>query len=175
MQEARTRYSAVSIVLHWAIFLLIFANVIFADWMEHAEGPSGLEYFQLHKTVGIAVLTLSLFRLVWRFTHPWPPLPEGMPGWERVLARGTHVAFYVLMIAVPLLGWAAASAAGAPGLNLPMAESRELAKSLGGLHKLMVTAIYVVLALHVAGALKHHFLDKDEVLSRMLPLFRPRR
>jgi len=62
-----------------------------------------------------------------------------------------------------------------PAPNLPIAQGKELSEALGGVHKLMVKAIYVVLALHVLGALKHHFLDRDEVLSRMLPLFRPRR
>jgi cytochrome b561 len=104
-----------------------------------------------------------------------------MPAWERLLARTTHVLFYGLMIGAPLLGWAAASAGGAPEVplygavpapNLPLPLNDNLADELGDLHKLMVKAIYVVLALHVLGALKHHFFDKDEVLHRMLPLFR---
>ena len=184
MPESRTRYSTVSIVLHWAIFILIFANVIFGDWMEEALPSEKLGYFQLHKSVGLTVLALSLVRLGWRFGHPWPSFPETMATWERWLARGTHILFYVLMIGVPLLGWAAVSAGGSPEVplygaipapNLPIAQGRDLSEALGGLHKTMVTAIYVVLAVHVLGALKHQFLDRDEVLHRMLPLIRPRR
>lgn len=104
-----------------------------------------------------------------------------MATWERIIARGTHILFYVLMMDAPLLGWAAASAGGAPetplfgalpGPNLPVPQGEELSETLGVLHKAMVKAIYVVLGLHVLGALKHHFLDKDEVLHRMLPLLR---
>jgi len=185
MREDRSRYSTVSILLHWTIFVLILANATFGGWMEDATAPAdGLRYFALHKSVGITILLLSLIRLGWRFAHPWPPFPGGMAQWERILARGTHILFYVLMIGAPLLGWAAASAGGAPEVplygavpapNLPIAQGKELSEALGGVHKLMVKAIYVVLALHVLGALKHHFLDRDEVLSRMLPLFRPRR
>lgn len=183
MQESRSRYSTVSMMLHWTIFVLIFANATFGGWMEDADGPAKLNYFQLHKSVGITVLVLSLFRLGWRITHPWPPFPDAMATWERVLARSTHILFYMLMIGVPLLGWAAASAGGAPEVplygavpapNLPLSENEDLSEALGGLHKAMVKAIYVVLGLHVLGALKHHFLDRDEVLSRMLPLFRRR-
>jgi cytochrome b561 len=161
MRENHSRYSTVSIVLHWTIAILIIANATFGGWMEDASDSEKLGYYQLHKSVGITILALSLIRLGWRFGHPWPAFPGGMPSWERLLARTTHILFYVLMIGAPLLGWAAASAGGAPEVPL-----------YGDIHKLMVKAIYVVLALHVLGALKHHFFDKDEVLHRMLPLFR---
>lgn len=179
MREARTRYSTVSIVLHWVIFALILANATFGGWMEDAAPSDKLGYFALHKSVGILVLVLSLLRLGWRIVHPFAPFPETMPGWERLLARGTHILFYILMIGAPLLGWAAASAGGAPAVplfdvlpwpNLPLPENEDLGEILGGVHKLMVKAIYVVLGLHVLGALKHQFLDRDEVLYRMLPL-----
>src|SRR3546814_765979 len=110
-------------------------------------------------------------------------LPAAMPRWERVLARGTHILFYVLMIGVPLLGWAAASAGEAPPVplygvvpapNLPVPLSHGLSETLGNIHKLMVKSIYLILALHVLGALKHHLFDRDEVLHRMLPIL-PRR
>lgn len=179
MREARTRYSAVSIVLHWTIFALILANATFGGWMEDAAPPDKLGYFALHKSVGILVLVLSLIRLGWRVAHPFAPFPDSMPRWERLLARGTHVLFYLLMIGAPLLGWAAASAGGAPavplfdvlpGPNLPLPKDADLREVLGGLHKLMVKAIYIVLVVHVLGALKHQFLDRDEILYRMLPL-----
>lgn len=181
MREARTRYSTVSIVLHWAIFALIFANATIGGWMEDAGPGDKLGHFQMHKSVGITILVMSLFRLGWRVAHPWPAFPDRMATWERILARGTHILFYVLMIGAPLLGWAAASAGGAPEVplygaipapNLPLPHGGGLSETLGGAHKLLVKVIYVVLAIHVAGALKHHFLDKDEVLHRMLPLLR---
>ncbi|ARS26442.1 cytochrome b [Sphingomonas sp. C8-2] len=179
MQESRFRYSTVSIIVHWTIFVLILANATFGGWMEDAPPSEKLGYYQLHKSVGITVLLLSLFRLGWRIAHPWPPFPEGMKLWERLFARGTHILFYVLMIGAPLLGWAAASAGGAPEVplygavpapNLPLPQGEQLSDAFGDWHKVMVKAIYVVLALHVLGALKHHFIDRDLVLHRMLPL-----
>lgn len=183
MREDRSRYSTISIVLHWLIFVLIFANATVGGWMEDAEGLQKFEHFQLHKSLGLAILALSLFRFGWRLTHRWPAFPDRMATWERVLARGTHIAFYVLMIGAPLLGWAAVSAGGAPetplfgmlpGPNLPIGQYEGLAGRLGDAHKTMVKAIYVLLALHVAGALKHHFIDRDDVLARMLPVLRRR-
>lgn len=185
MRENYRRYSTVSILLHWTIFALILGNATVGGWMEEASGSQRFEYLALHKSIGITVLALTLVRIGWRIAHPWPPFPDDMATWERVLARGTHIAFYALTLAVPLLGWAAVSAHGAPatdwfGLfpvgNLPIAESDAAGEQIGALHKLLVKAIYVVLALHVAGALKHHFLNRDVVLHRMLPLFpAPRR
>ncbi|MDK2759817.1 MAG: cytochrome b [Sphingopyxis sp.] len=181
MREHHSRYSTVSIVLHWTIAILIISNATFGGWMEDASDADKLGYYQLHKSVGITVLLLSLFRLGWRIGHPWPAFPATMAAWERVLARSTHVLFYVLMIGAPLMGWAAASAGGAPEVplygaipapNLPLPQSEALGNDLGSIHKMMVKAIYVVLVLHVLGALKHHFFDRDEVLHRMLPLFR---
>ncbi len=179
MREARSRYSTVSILLHWTIFVLIFANATIGGWMEEAAGPDKLSTYALHKSVGITVLVLSLVRLGWRFAHPFPPFPEHTPRWQRIAGRTTHALFYVLMIGAPLLGWAAASAGGAPATplfgaipwpNLPIGGGNDTGELLGGVHKLMVKAIYVVLGLHVLGALKHQFVDRDEVLHRMLPL-----
>jgi cytochrome b561 len=181
MREHHSPYSSVSIGLHWTIAILIIANATFGGWMEDAHDSEKLGYYQLHKSVGITILALSLVRLGWRIGHPWPAFPDGMPNWERLLARTAHILFYILMIGVPLMGWAAASAGGAPEVtlygaipvpNLPLPLSDDLADELGDIHKLMVKSIYVVLIFHVLGALKHHFLDKDEVLHRMLPLFR---
>lgn len=178
MRESRSRYSTVSIILHWTIFVLIFANATFGGWMEEAVPAEKLGYFQLHKSVGITILVLSLLRLGWRLAHPWPAFPDGMARWERIFARTTHALFYVLMIGAPLMGWAAASTGGAPevslfgflpGPNLPLAVNETLSETLGGIHKAMVKSIYVVLGLHVLGALKHQFFDRDNVLHRMLP------
>lgn len=164
MRETRSRYSTISIGLHWAIFVLIFVNANIGGRMEEAELPADAGYwFEWHRAVGLTVLGLSLIRLVWRFVHPWPPFPQAMPLWEKRLARATHAIFYVLMIGVPLMGLAAVSVG-----------DEALGDQLGDVHTLLVKAIYVVLALHVAGALKHHFIDKDEVLSRMLPIVKRR-
>lgn len=184
MRESERRYSTVSILLHWTIFALVLANATVGGWMDEADGPEKLRYFMFHKSIGMTVAALTLVRIGWRIAHPWPAFPDNMAMWERVLARGTHIAFYLLLLAVPLLGWAAASAGGAPpvdwfGLvpapNLPVPQSEALGDDLGETHKLLVKTVYLVLVLHVAGALKHHFLNRDLVLHRMLPLIPPMR
>ena len=186
------RYSAVSIVLHWTIALAILGQIQLGWTMTDLdEGMTQFRLYQLHKSIGITILLLSLVRLGWRLTHPAPPLPAHMKGWERVLARTTHVGFYVAMIGMPLVGWAVVSASpyniptvlydAVPWPHLPVLPDLEpdtkedLAESLADVHGTSAWLVIGLLALHAAGALKHHFLDRDTVLWRMLPLVgRPR-
>lgn len=180
MQEFANRYSAVSIALHWALAALVVTNVWLGGRMEDAEGAARVDLLSAHASVGISVLVLTLIRIAWRLTHKWPPLPGGTPGWQRVVARITHAGFYVLLIAIPLFGWAAVSAApaiarlevfgGVAWPLLPVGSDADLSGLLGETHKVLVKAAYVLIVLHVLGALKHHFLQRDQVLHRMLPL-----
>jgi cytochrome b561 len=182
--ERQERYSNVSLFLHWTIAALIIGNVIVAGRMEDAEGPAKFAAFQLHKSIGITVLLLSLVRLAWRIANPAPRLPDDMTRWEKLLARFTHMSFYVAMIGIPLLGWATVSASTfniptmlwgvIPWPDLPVPEGQAAADRFGGAHETLVKLTYVIIALHVAGALKHHFINKDQVLARMLPLVRRR-
>jgi cytochrome b561 len=180
------RYSTVAMTFHWVIAALIIANVLLAwtfgsylDSPDPASKALGGQLVGIHKSIGLTVLALSLFRLGWRLTHGFLPLPDRLPQWQKLLARFTHVGFYVLMIGVPLLGWALASAdpRNFPltwfGLfsvpKLPVEQSRALAEQLGGAHGAAATATLVLLALHVAGALKHLFVNRDGVAGRMIP------
>jgi cytochrome b561 len=146
------------------------------------------QIYQLHKSFGVTILLLTLVRIGWRLTHRPPPLPAAMAGWEKVAARGTHGAFYVLLIVVPLLGWAYVSAAP---LNVPtflfgvvpwphmpffegIAERKDIAELFEESHEFAAKTVLALLVLHVAAALKHHFIDRDDVLARMLPLIRKR-
>jgi len=180
-------YSKVAITLHWLIALMIVANVIGAlifdgllDSADPVERARGSMLVGIHKSTGLTILVLSLFRLFWRLTHGFPRLPEHMAKWEIALARANHLAFYFAMIAVPLAGYVMTSAGPYPltwfGLfNVP---KLPVGKALGDLaheaHEVLAFATMGLLALHVMGALKHHFLDRDDVLSRMLPFIRPR-
>ena len=182
MAEPRNRYSTVSLVLHWLIAALVVTQVGLIAAHEWTDGPISREFVQIHKSVGLSILVLTLGRLGWRIANPAIPLPDTMKRWEKLLARGTHVLFYVFLIAMPLVGWSASSAAGREivwfGLFewplLPIGGGRETAGNLMDLHKLAAKALYVLLALHIVGALKHHFVDRDNVLHRMIPLI-PRR
>jgi cytochrome b561 len=188
------RYTAVAISLHWLIAVLIVGMVFFgwqADDLRQAlfAGDQNVDpqqvalLFNWHKTIGLLILALSLFRLVWRFLHPAPPLPSGMAGWEKLAATGTHWAFYALMIGMPLGGWVAASASGFPSylfnmetLAIPSIapESEALHQAAGWAHSKGAWAILALLALHIGAALKHHFVNRDDVLSRMIVFLRPK-
>jgi cytochrome b561 len=186
------RYSAVAIGFHWLIAAAIVGQIGLGWYM--SELPNGLrkfELFQLHKSVGLTILLLSLARLAWRLSHRPPPYAADVPGWQRTAATTVHVGFYVLMIVVPLTGWAAVSASPyniptllwevipwphLPGLaDLPAAQKEGVADALGTTHEWLVRLTVLLLLLHVAAAMKHHLLDRDETLWRMLPLVRRRR
>ena len=172
------RYSSVSIGLHWLIAALLITQVILGlQFSDLPRGPAKGEAFALHMSLGISILLLSLARLGWRLTHPAPPLPAHYKTWERVLARATHVLFYVVMIGMPLTGWIMTSAGPRPypelwGLipwpKLPVGEG--LAGPSSGFHHRGPWIFWTLLALHIAGALKHQLLDRDGTLWRMLPL-----
>lgn len=176
MAESPNRYSAVSLTLHWLIAAMVLAQVILVNMHEAEEGPD--PFIGWHKAVGITILVLTLVRLGWRIGNPAPALPAAMAGWEKVLARATQVGLYVLMIGLPLTGWLASSASGRDiswfGLFnwplLPVGGGREVAGQFMDMHELGVKALWVLLVLHIGGALKHQFIDKDNVLHRMLPI-----
>ena len=182
MAEPRNRYSTVSLVLHWLIAALVVTQIGLIWAHEATEGPISREFVTLHKSVGLSILVLTLVRLGWRIANPAIPLPAETPRWQKLLARGNHVLFYVLLLAMPLVGWAASSAAGRDivwfGLFnwplLPIGGGREMAGNLMDVHETAAKLLIFLVVLHVIGALKHQFVDRDNVLHRMIPLI-PRR
>ncbi|MEM9013674.1 MAG: cytochrome b [Pseudomonadota bacterium] len=186
------RYTNVAIGLHWIIAMLILGQIFGGLYMVRAlpDGPDKFELYQLHKSFGITILLLSLLRLGWRIAHRPPALPSGMANWERIGARASHAAFYGLMIGVPLGGWALVSASPfassaptflfgvIPWPHLPffegVADRDALAERISGLHEFFALSTLGLLGLHIAAALKHHIVNRDHVLSAMLPIIRPR-
>jgi len=172
----RDHYSSVAVFLHWSIALLIVANIGLGLMM----GAHIRAAFPYHQSIGLTVLLLSVVRLGWRLFHPWMPLPAQMKPWERFLARFVHVAFYVLIIAIPLLGWATVSAGtrGAPAFwgveipRLPVAQNKALHDQLGDTHVWLVWATVGLLVLHIAGAVKHTYMQKEHELTRMIPILK---
>ncbi len=190
MSQQRSHYSAVAIVLHWLIAAAIVFQVIIAWRMGGGRTPEGFALVQLHKSIGITVLLLSLARLAWRLTHRPPPLPAGMAAWEKALAKVAHVGLYVIMIGLPITGWIMVSASRiqvptllygvVPWPHVPgLAHLAEPAKSAWHAfgetgHEVLAWGAYVLVALHVAGALKHQLFSKDEpVLAHMAPGTKP--
>lgn len=177
------RYSRIAIGFHWLIALMIIGLIVFGILMTNPDTPNRFALYQLHKSFGICVLILSVLRLLWRLGHKPPALPEGMKGWEITAAKLTHIGFYVIMIGMPLLGWAMVSSTelviptkifntilwpDMPGLPRDNAVS-DIFKNL---HHWIGKATIVLIALHVGAALKHHFIKKDNVLARMIPFLR---
>ncbi len=181
--QRQQRYTAVAIALHWIIALSII-GLIAVGWTMGTMDP-GPDYFaivQLHKSFGITVLLLSVARIIWRLMNPPPPEPP-MPKWQAFLASAVHVLFYVLIIAMPLTGWIMASASSdaatryfglvdirLPGIPALDAATRDgLEEGFEQVHGNLAWVIIGLLVLHVAGALKHQFVDKDGLLARMAP------
>lgn len=173
------RYTGGAIFLHWLIAALIAFNFAAAWYAEGLAKPERMQVMTNHKAVGLTILILSLARLAWRLTHRPPPLNPALKTWEKTLARIVHTLFYVLMIGLPLGGWLTHSyfSGGKPisafGLfsypGLPVARNPALGETMGGLHGTFAWFLLGLAALHVAGALKHQFIDKDRELQRMLP------
>lgn len=176
---ASDRYTNVAITLHWVIAALILGQIAGGFYMHNLPATNlKFELYQWHKSFGMLILALSLFRLGWRLSHPAPALPAHMPGWEKLVARITHIAFYGLMIGTPLIGWLLVSTSKPdlvlfkiiPWPHIPgVPNDRPLHEAFEEIHEFLAFSILGLLALHVAAALKHHFLDRDAVLTHMIP------
>ena len=168
------RYSALRIALHWLMALLLVA--VYATIELHEFFPKGSDPRQAmkawHFMLGLTVLALLLLRLAARWAQPGPaPLPG--PAWQHKLSQLVHLGLYGLMVAMPLAGWLALSAAGKPipffGLELPalLGVDKELSHQIKEVHETVGTLGYVLVGLHAVAALAHHHLLKDNTLRRM--------
>lgn len=179
------RYNAVAQALHWLLALALTVMIVLGLVMTHAglARVTQFKLYQMHKSIGITVLIVALLRLLWRVTHRPPALPAHTAGWEKGAAHATHVVLYMLMIGMPLVGWAMVSVSPfnlptvlfglvpwphVPGLasipNKPYWES--VAKVL---HAYGAYLLIALVGLHALAALRHHFILRDEVLARMVP------
>ena len=170
------RYSPVAIAFHWLLAIAIIGSFCVGLYMADLPmSPARLKLFNWHKWAGITILALSALRLLWRLTHR-PPADVPMPPWQRRAAHVTHIVLYGLFFLVPLSGWAYTSSTGFPvvvfGL-IPLPDfvpvDKALAEILKSRHHMLAFALAFVVLLHIAAALKHHFLDRDGLLLRMWP------
>lgn len=180
----RTRYGTVAIVLHWAIAALIIANLYLGWRMGFLKGLAQFNVFQLHKSVGVTVLLLSVLRLGWRLVGPRPE-PAPLEGWEKPAATAVHWAFYGIMIGMPLSGWIIVSTSPLniptllyhlvpwphfPGVHDLAEPTRKAVNHAFGLtHTALAFGSLALLALHLGAVAKHEILDGRPVLRRMLP------
>lgn len=174
-----SRYNPVAVTFHWVLALALVGIFAAGAYMVDLPfSPLRLKLYNWHKWAGISILTLSALRLVWRLTHRPPALPQAvvaqMPQWQQWAHHATHYGLYALFFVVPLLGWAYSSAAGFPivvfgVIPLPdlLAANKELAETLKPVHGWAAWSLCALVALHVAAALKHHFINRDGLLQRM--------
>ena len=197
MNQAATRYTKTAKILHWLIAIAIFGMFALGWYMSELpkEGPKQMAYdlfdwgiytwnlseevsprtfyFNLHKSIGITILALILVRIFWRFTHKVPAMLASYKAWETKLASGVHRLLYVLMVALPLSGlmMAVASKYGVKWFGLEFIgglDNTPLREVFKGVHEIVGVVILFIIIVHILGALKHKFIDKDGTLDRML-------
>ncbi|HEY3595996.1 MAG TPA: cytochrome b [Paraburkholderia sp.] len=177
----RASYTRTAIAFHWLIALLIVCGFSLGWVMTDIPGftPTKLRYFSWHKWIGVTVFALALLRILWRATHGAPPLPRRMAAWQRVAAHVTHLLLYCLMVLIPLSGYLYSSAANVPVVYLGLvplprliAPDPTLKVVLKTVHIALNYTLLVLVALHVAAAIKHQWLDRDGLLSRMIPFIK---
>lgn len=181
----RARYTNVAIAFHWLIAALILLNLVLGFRMAFLKGLAQFNIFQLHKSVGITILLLSLGRLAWRLMNPPPPEPASLKPWEKVAAQAVHWSFYGIMIGMPLTGWLVVSTSpyNLPTLlyhlvpwphlpvvhDLPAPQKTAVNHLSGTAHVALAWGTLGLLALHIGAVVKHQFLDGHPVLGRMAP------
>ena len=179
------RYGDTAIIFHWIIAILIIALLAIGKYMTGLEenDPVRFELTQWHKSFGISVLVLSILRLLWRFTHKPPPEPASLPTWQKHVSGLVHLGLYALMLALPITGWIMVSASPLnldtllfgviPWPHIPpfpeLANKESIASSFHDYHELASSVLIVLVLAHIGAALKHHLIDKDTILLRMLP------
>lgn len=175
--QSASRYSATAIGLHWLMAVLLIGLFGVGVYMHELPlSPWKLQVYAWHKWAGVTAFLLVLGRLAWRATHRPPPLPVAMPRHLQLAAHAGHAMLYLLMIAIPLSGWLMSSAKGFQTVYfgvLPIPDLLAKDKALGDLllqvHEVLNFTLLALVVVHVSAALKHHWLDKDDVLARMLP------
>ncbi|WP_144108180.1 cytochrome b [Paraburkholderia sp. BCC1886] len=173
MKPIHDRFSPLQRALHWLMAICILAMLFIGVGMVSTIHENYLSLVSIHKPLGIAILVLALIRLVVRLTHGAPPLPAAMPEPMKLAAHLSHLAFYILMIALPLIGWGMLSAADYPvivlGLHLPaiLPHSNGLHTLLWNAHRILALCFFALIVLHLAAALLHALVRRDGVFQTM--------
>lgn len=184
LRNTSSGYGRVAIAFHWTMALLIVFMLALGIYMHELPqtDPATFRLYQLHKSFGFVVLALAVLRLLWRLTNPSPKLPAGMHPLEKLAAHLGHVGLYALILAIPVTGWFMVSASpwGIPTVlfntvpvpHLPVPEalgSKEQAEGVfKTLHEYGAFLLIALIVVHIAAALKHHFIARDDTLKRMV-------
>lgn len=178
MSNSVTRYTGTAIALHWLMAIGIVFAFGMGLTMTDMPGitPAKLRLFNWHKWLGVTLFALAVLRGLWRLSHTAPTLPATMPKWQRLVAELTHVGLYVLIFAIPLSGYFYSLAANFPVVYLGLFKlpvligpDPELKAVLKAVHYWLNMGLAVLVIAHAGAALKHHIIDRDDILKRMLP------
>lgn len=180
--QIEPHYGRIAMALHWAIALGVMAQIALGWWMlDIPKLPAGVRagWFNVHKSIGMTLGVLIVVRIVWRISHPPPPLPSSVPRWQVKAAHASHLVLYACMIMMPLAGYLGSIFSGYPiryfGLTAPgWGWKDEALKELFSTVHLVASLLFLsLITLHVLAALKHLLIDRDGVFHRMLPQRRP--
>lgn len=168
-------YAKASKILHWFIALIVILMLSLSFFMDDLADADKPMAYMIHKSFGLTVLALMILRILWILHRGRPDLPQTVPQWERIFSRTVQYGFYFFLLVMPLSGWILSCAADhIPQffgfINVPfpgITPNKPLADFMDGAHKIVAWVLIGLLFLHVSGALKHHFWDKDNVLRRM--------
>jgi len=171
------RYPRVAVVLHWTVALLVIALLVSGSYMVGIprNTPERAFFFNLHKSLGILTALFIVALIIWRLRQEGPPLPGGMPRWERMAAVLNHRLFYVFMVLMTAAGYLTSSFSkfGPKLFGVPLPhwgwEDTALRGEFAAIHRVAALAFAALIALHIAAALKHLVWDKDGVFERMMP------
>lgn len=177
LKSRQNRWGSIAKTFHWTMAIGLIGMLLLGWYMvDLPNSRDKFDWYLLHKSTGLTLLTVVVFRVLWRWLDVTPKLPPLTPRWQIWASKISHVLLYLLMLAMPLSGWLYNSASNFPLkwfnlLRVPqlLAPDRELKHLLKDLHESFAIALAVVIAVHVAAALKHHFIDRDAILKRMLP------
>jgi len=179
-RDTTERFGSVTKTLHWIIAILFVTQFYLIYWKESmlpVKSPLANFYINgLHKPLGIVILCLAIFTILWRFHSPRPLFPNTMQSWEVISARLVHFILYLILLIMPISGFMMSSAAGYPpnffGLfqfPLWIEVNKEMSKFFFDIHQMTSFVAIALVTLHILAALKHHFIQKDNILKRMLP------
>jgi len=175
MSPSENRFTPLQRALHWIMAICIVAMLFIGVGMVSTIRPDYLTLVSVHKPLGVVILVLALVRLAVRLLRGAPPLPESMPQPMKLAAHLSHLAFYLLMIALPILGWGMLSAADYPvvvaGIRLPSIapHSNDLHTLLWNAHRFLALCFFALIVVHAAAALFHALLRRDGVFQSMAP------
>jgi cytochrome b561 len=175
--SAPVTYDPVMRAIHWTTLLLVTGAFI-AVWIADPTivGPYARQVVQIHRSLGLTIAALTVFRLAWRWRARIPPLPASVPGVQKIVARMVEGLLYMLLVAQPVVGLLYSNTYGVRVNLFLIAEipsvverNRPLAAQLGSIHNLLGYSLLVLIGVHSAAALFHHFIQQDDVLNAMLP------